>query len=515
MKDLQRQSQKLAGCLPRIDLPLLKLSFAAVAVFMLLAHGFAFFNLFPSHDGTIIYFDADVVMLQLGRWVQLPYYRFLRGKISAPWLCGAFCILWTSLTVYLISALLQLGKKATVALAGLLSTAVSLTLLLATFNDKSDLFTCAMFLACLGVYAVRRCKNKVFGVLFCGGCLCLSLGLYQAYIQFAVGLFLLCMLQDCLQGKNEWKTYITQGLTAVAALLLGGGLYAVSVKVVLAYKHLELVDSNNGLQQMARGSVTGYLAKIPGAYAQTIQTLLGSSAWNHRGMRVATALCFLVGLFCLIRAFAKLPRRGIVQAVVLLALLPLGLNVVYLLSERAPTLLMLYPVYLLYLLVLLTVWQPAAPKAAENVVCVLCLFLALQNIIFANGAYTYRKFIYDNTRDQIYTIMAKVQELPEYVQGETPIAFVGDFTESDFAYRNALVDQYSDPELGLTNSALTYDGTRKWWFANVMGSNAVVVNTQAELDAYAALPAVQAMPSYPANGYIAMVDGTVVVKISD
>lgn len=54
------------------------------------------------------------------------------------------------------------------------------------------------------------------------------------------------------------------------------------------------------------------------------------------------------------------------QVVILLVLLPLGLNVVYLLSEKHPTLLMLYPVYLVYALVLLLTGLepdtiPAAP----------------------------------------------------------------------------------------------------------------------------------------------------------
>ena len=50
---------------------------------------------------------------------------------------------------------------------------------------------------------------------------------------------------------------------------------------------------------------------------------------------------------------------------------------------------------------------------------------------------------------------------------------------------------------------------------NIMGSSAKVVNTQAELDSWAENPAVQAMPSYPANGCIAMVDGAAVIKLSD
>lgn len=517
MTTLQSREDALLRRVRAFDWARLKWCFAATALCMLLAHGFAWFNLFPSHDGTILVFDADVVMLQLGRWVELLYFRFVRGRINAPWLNGAFTIVWTSLAVYLVGKLLQLGKKATIALCAVFSTAISVTLLYATYYDKTDLYACAMFLAVWGVYAVRRFRCRWWGVLFCSGCLCLAMGLYQGYIEFAIGLFLICLLRDCLTEDLAWAEYLRRGVTAVVSLLLGGVLYAVSLKVVLAYKHLELIDSDNGLQQMSRAGVADYLARLPGAYKQVFTTLLGYDVWNNRGMRLATAVCLLLGLACLVLALCKKPLRAAVQVIILLVLLPLGLNVVYLLSEKHPTLLMLYPVYLVYALVLLlTGLEPdTIPRSAAWLACLLCAFIAVQNVIYANGAYTYRKLVYENTRAQVYTIMAKVEDLPGYVEGETPVVFSGDFTDSNFTYHNDLIRLYEEGETGLSGSAITYDGTIKWWFGNIMGSSAKVVNTQAELDAWAENPAVQAIPSYPASGCIAMVDGAAVIKLSD
>ena len=425
--------------------------------------------------------------------------------------------MWTSLAVYLVGKLLQLGKKATIALCAVFSTAISVTLLYATYYDKTDLYACAMFLAVWGVYAVRRFRCRWWGVLFCSGCLCLAMGLYQGYIEFAIGLFLICLLRDCLTEDLAWAEYLRRGVTAVVSLLLGGVLYAVSLKVVLAYKHLELIDSDNGLQQMGRAGVADYLARLPGAYKQVFTTLLGYDVWNNRGMRLATAVCLLLGLACLVLTLRKKPLRAAVQVVILLVLLPLGLNVVYLLSEKHPTLLMLYPVYLVYALVLLlTGLEPdTIPRSAAWLACLLCAFITVQNVIYANGAYTYRKLVYENTRAQVYTIMAKVEDLPGYVEGETPVVFSGDFTDSNFTYHNDLLRLYEEGDTGLSGSAITYDGTIKWWFGNIMGSSAKVVNTQEELDAWAENPAVQAMPSYPASGCIAMVDGAAVIKLSD
>ncbi len=84
MTTLQSREDALLRRVRAFDWARLKWCFAATALCMLLAHGFAWFNLFPSHDGTILVFDADVVMLQLGRWVELLYFRFVRGRINAP-----------------------------------------------------------------------------------------------------------------------------------------------------------------------------------------------------------------------------------------------------------------------------------------------------------------------------------------------------------------------------------------------------------------------------------------------
>lgn len=68
MTTLQSREDALLRRVKAVDWARLKFCFAATALCMLLAHGFAWFNLFPSHDATILFFDADVVMLQLGRW---------------------------------------------------------------------------------------------------------------------------------------------------------------------------------------------------------------------------------------------------------------------------------------------------------------------------------------------------------------------------------------------------------------------------------------------------------------
>ena len=69
-------------------------------------------------------------------------------------------------------------------------------------------------------------------------------------------------------------------------------------------------------------------------------------------------------------------------------------------------------------------------------------FLLVRMVICSNGAYVYTKLVYDQTARQMTTIMAQVQQLPGYEEGVTPVAFVGDFTDSLFAYSDPVFSRY-------------------------------------------------------------------------
>ena len=201
------------------------------------------------------------------------------------------------------------------------------------------------------------------------------------------------------------------------------------------------------------------------------------------------------------------------------ALLPLGLNVSHLLASGNVYILMQHALLLVYLLPMIffggSELFPMSRRAGSAVVGLLCAFLILRNCICANGAYVYTKLVYDNTARQMTQIMAEVGKLDGYEPGVTPVAFVGSFTDSELAYHDPAFSRYEEGDLHQVNSAVTYDGTIKWWFQHVMGSSAAVIADQSALNAVQEIPAVQSMPSYPSQGYCAIVNGMAVIKMSE
>lgn len=504
-----------AGC-KRIDRSLLAAVSLAALGGMLLAHAFAFMNLFPNHDSTVVVFDAQWTMYTLGRWAQNLYFPLIRGKIAAPWLIGLFSTVYIAVSGYCIASLLRLRRSAAALLTALLACCATVTALLATYNLWTDAHLMGMVLACLGVFCLEKAKPVpgfcAAAVLFCG-----CLAFYQAYIQFALGLFLLVLMRQALED-TPWRTWLLHGVRALASLAAGAVLYLISVRVSLALTGYQLADTGNGLAQLARLGPAAILAGIPATYRNFFQTLLGYSGWNDRGMRVATALMLLFTLWGLFVRLRGQKRRTVVQALIAVALLPLGLNVVYLLTSGNVYILMQHALFLVYALPLMLLSGqelPNPPRALWRWCgAALCVFLIGRMVICANGAYVYTELVYEQTARQMTAVMAEVQKLPGYEEGTTPVAFVGDFTDSLFAYENPAFSRYEEGDLHQVDSAVTYDGTIKWWFQHVMGSTANVVADQAQLNAWAEDTRVEAMPVYPYSGYCAMIDGTAVVRIS-
>lgn len=276
MQLLQKSEDAVCGWLRGIDAALLRTVAAAAALCMLLAHGFAFTNLFPNHDSTVLVFDAQWTMYVLGRWAQNLYFPLVRGKIAAPWLIGAFSIVYLALTGYIIAKLLHLRRWSAALLTGLLGTCASVTAQLATYTYETDAYLLAMLLACAAVWCSRRLP-RLWGYAGAAVCLCGCLALYQSYIQFAVGLYLLLLLQSALQGA-EWRPWLRQGVGALLTLALGAVLYVVSLKVSLALTGYQLADTGNGLAQMFRLGPAAVLAGIPATYGNFFKTLLATPA---------------------------------------------------------------------------------------------------------------------------------------------------------------------------------------------------------------------------------------------
>ena len=106
-----------------------------------------------------------------------------------------------SSTAYLLTDILDIQKKPFVALTcGILTANATVALMNASYLHDADSYAFSLFLALMGVWVTLRLdRGRYYAVLFYFG----SLGIYQAYIDVAIYVFLILAL--AISVFNIWR----------------------------------------------------------------------------------------------------------------------------------------------------------------------------------------------------------------------------------------------------------------------------------------------------------------------
>jgi hypothetical protein len=517
---------RIRAALPAPQRANLAAAYAGTVLFSLAAHAFAFFNYFPTHDATKVVIDDQLFQCTLGRFLQ-PVYTAVRGVIVSPWPIAMLFMLFLGGAVYLIAELLDIRKSSlTFLLGGLLASNITTVCAFAAYLNWADMYMLSLLLACAGVYFVERKPLKI-GLPLGALCFAALLALYQCYIAAAVGLYLILVIKKALDGGYTPLDYIRTGVKYVASLLLGGALYYVCMKLVLLVLHLQLADRENGLAKLGYTGIGEFLSMIPEAYRQIFSFFILKQSFVSIGQWAANVLLFALG-FC---AFVALVWRRRKQpadaafAVLAFLLLPLGLNITQVMSDGYLHTLMIYSFFLAYAALLLVISRFCAERKTEGkrrsgaalvCACVLCSVLLYENVLYANGAYTYKKLTYDSTLSAMTRIMDAVESDAAYVPGETPVAFIGEFSDSALGSdRPGFVQYKGATGVYCGGAALTYKKTAVDYGTYVLGDPIRVVSDADQLASLAAEESIAEMPCYPVSGYCQMTDGVMVVKLAE
>lgn len=223
-------------------------SFAAVFLFGLLAHGYAFTNFTVSHDslnemflsGDIRYAAGSVAdwKISLGRFLYPAYRAVFSGGAGTPWLSGVLSLVWVSLAVYLVSRLFSVDNALLLAVIGaLFVTNVSYSALAATYIYDLDGDMLAMLLAVCAAYLLLRgtLRRRALAVI---PIVC-SLALYQAMISVTVSLVMIACILRLLESESA-KAVFFDGLKAVGILFIGGAAYYILVRAVCSTSDVAL-----------------------------------------------------------------------------------------------------------------------------------------------------------------------------------------------------------------------------------------------------------------------------------
>ena len=501
----------------------LLLCFAAVFGFGLAAHAYGFLHASFSHD-MLNALVADPMetywKMQLGRPGIVLYRRLFRGVIAAPWQLGLLSLLWLSLSCFLTAKLFRVKSRVfPVLLAGILTVNITTIAMTATYLYEMD---ADLFAVLLGVCAVLLwdrygLAGALLGALLTAGCM----GTYQSMVSIPITLAMLLCIGALLRGER-FGAVLRKGLRAVAMLGCGALLYWLAVRLMCSLKGINLaMDSYNSVEQEASLSMLGRVGRVYQTWSRAF--LDPAHAHIEPIVLALNALLAALGLWGLSRWLAKGKTGGKEKLLLcaLLLLLPLGMNTAQLSFSGDVHDLMKYSFWLFYVLCLLPWFTGVQGKPSgliRGVGAVLALLMLCANIQTANIVYTKKQLEQEAAGSLMTRVLARLELREDYVPGEMPLVFAG--VSEQLQERITGFEAYYDitgceTASPIVKSTASYNYNIYAAYFRYLLDNPAVMADWELWNRLQEDPRVAALPSYPAEGCMELLDGVMVVKMGE
>lgn len=520
-KDILKKilSEKLKSLLNSNSKKMLIVSGISIVGFVLLAYGFAFSNEFFSHD-SLAYMDYEntspAFYTGVGRFFIIIYEVF-KGSASIPWINGFLFSIWMFLSCYLVLNLLETKSLSSMCITtGVLCTNITLILGSATYITWLDDYAFALLFAILGVFFSVRYK---FGFLLGGFFFVLSLSIYQAYFSVAVALYFLLVIKMILQNKCI-KSVIKKSISYVATLISSVAIYYVIWTALCWMLGVGKLRTDETLIK-ADISITMIADLIFGANIDFANFMLGKS--SIPGIVFAT-LNILLLIILAIKFGACLLDKNIAyknKIFLVLAFLvtPTALASMFVIGGGIIHGLMTYSYSMIYVLIIL-LFEHSTKLKSEHffrvVMCFLICFVIWETSILANQIYMKKNLEKTATLSVVTRVIDRIEAEKGYIPGETPVIFIGRLNSNPNLNKTRYGYQHIYGLIGdVGNYAVTYHHDMMRFYINDYLNyplNWDPLNWDPE---FASNEQVIAMKPFPNESCVQMIDGRVVVKLSD
>ena len=504
-------------------------AFVAVMIAGIVAHGYVIFNRISYHDNTACLFNLGGTY-ESGRWM-LGFIYDLQIKttklFAVPVFNGLLSIVFIGLAAMVMVRMFDVKSRFLAAAIGAIMVVYPVVTSIFSFMFTAWEYQLALLLAIMAASVLTReisLRSFVVAVLLAT----VSLGIYQAYLAVIVALFLIKLYMGAIAGDYESPgSYIKRGLIYLVHLVISLGLWALLRKITMTVKGITAVDY--------KGMDEGYsIAKFPQVLLGMVKAFLGFSQEGINAVLYQRAFTALIVVICLCQIVYLLVKSETAISVKLisivgLVLLPIGMNVVYLLStssEYEVDSLMLYGdifVYILPLLLIERMQTLSVEGAAMDRLMALMTWVQIIALTVMTLGYTYmdnaaymKGEIAQEQAIAYFNQMITAIKTCDGFEEDMEIVLVG-WSELDDATFTTVdnmeqLDAVKIEKFPRYTDLVRYEGSIYFLREHLgFGNDLVIVDD----GTVASEPAVEAMPTYPNDGAIAVVDGRVIVKLGE
>lgn len=497
------------------------LAFKSGCTVGIIVHFYMLSNLLINHDG-IVCFVTENWFLESGRWA-ISFFSKLSGQYELPVVIGLLSILALALTAAVTVRFLQMTNRACIVLTAALIVSFPAVSCTFAYLFTADVYFFSLLFAALAAYLAQRpSASWKETVLLCGGgavLLAVSCGIYQAYVDYTIGLLLFdCILR--LFRKEPVSRVVKVGVRYLVTILSGLLLYLVILKLLLWRHHTQLT-TYRGMDQAFQTDVTVYLKAIPKAYTDVLNYFRHVPYFAGKWVWLPVILCLCavaLGAAALLRCRGE--KDFFLRAVLVFcgaALLPAAVSFVSIITPNTDMYeLMRYAYVLVFVFSLkLVEWVLLTPQRARGadkagiLALVLCAAIVWGNFRVSNLVYMRVQLCMENTAALADRVAARIESLPGYTK-DTPVVFSGNPAEYG-AFNNF-------PELS-SMSAVDSRNYLNWYtghlFLERFTAFSHTVATEEEKRAVHDSGVLEEMPAYPDDGAVRMYEGMAVVKLGE
>ena len=425
-----------------------KLCMLATFIIGLAAHMYCYTNMLTGADDSALFTQgfswADGASGT--RWLIKLYWDLL-GTIRTPWLLGVVTLALYGAAAWFVCEALGITSRAGVVLvSGLMVTCP--TMISSNFYlTSAHIYAGALLFACMAAYAYEKWRHGwIAAFVF----MLLSEGSYAAYIGMTLSLFFLCSLKKLLfNEKGDDKRNLARHFGML--FLFGGSMIGTTLIC-------NLITANNTagrVQDAQAQAATDYVGNIVTSLQQVFTFFLpGTYNTYFHGERVMYSLFLLCAALSAVLVIWLLVKQqlwkrplGLFLLVADIVCLPLAMNVIGIVSKWVHTL-MTFAYLTPWLFFVMAVeqlyrredlrkdWEKLLRWGYSLLACVVEGLTVLFGIRLANICYTKAYARYTEGLADSIRLTNLIEAIPNYVKGETPVAFVG-VSDNDFPRQDA------------------------------------------------------------------------------
>lgn len=414
-------------------LPQWKICFLVSLAVGFLAHLYKITNWLPNWDSLVFRYDPQN-MIGLGRWF-LPVVCSFSSFYDLPFLNGIIAIIFHALGAVYICRILNAQKNITAGLIGALIVSFPTVTSVMMYSYVADGYAIAFFLSTLAAFYMTKENPKyILSAIF----ICLSTGIYQAYITVTIMLILLKLIDETIYYKATLRDILKKVGCMLLTGLAGVILYSIILKVILAVCSSELLDYQgmNETMSLSKIDIRDSLYTIKETFVNLFFDISkGISLYFLTNVFVLIFTLFYYAKYIVLNKLYKKPVN-IFMVVVLSIMLVFGAGALTFINawiDYHNLMLMGYSVFYLFFLILYERGSDTSKKPAVIkcwTVLAVGIVLIANQIVIANVSYHKAQIAYEKSYGVLIRIADRIEKTPKAENCEK-IMVIGALSESE------------------------------------------------------------------------------------